>query len=150
MSDRLSKLLANIDEIVDEQNDKTNELSIDKMTNILQQIDNEKIPLELEFFGGGENQLFDNYVKVLGHSPNSLEFVHFLQSDECKEILLANKLKIHVEIGNIYCDNQDTNEYIYSFFSAQQDLDKAFIDFEFTFAGSYKDYFEWLIVGFDS
>ena len=32
----------------------------------------------------------------------------------------------------------------------QKDPDKAFIDFEFTFADSYEDYFEWLIVSFDS
>ena len=96
LSDQLSKLLPNIDGTVDEQNDKTNELPIDKMTDILSQIDNDKIPLELEFFGGGESQLFDNYVKVLRLSPNSLEFVNFFQSDECEEMLLANKLKIHV------------------------------------------------------
>ena len=32
----------------------------------------------------------------------------------------------------------------------QQDPDKASIDFEFIFADSYKDYFQWLIVDFDS
>ena len=52
------------------------------MTDILPQIDDDKIPLELAFFGGWENQLFNNYVKALGLSPNSLEFVNFLQSDE--------------------------------------------------------------------
>ena len=80
--DRLSKLLPNIDEIVDEQNYKTNEIAIDKMTDIIPQNDDDKIPLELAFFGGWENQLFNNYVKALGLSPNSLEFVNFLQSDE--------------------------------------------------------------------
>ena len=140
--DWLSKLLPNIDEIVDEQNYKTNELAIDKMTDILPQNDNDKIPLELAFFGGWENQLFNNYVKALRLSPNSLEFVDFLQSDEYKEILLASKLKVRVETGNIYYDDQDTNESIYSFFLVQQDPDKAFIDFEFTFPDSYEDYFE--------
>ena len=142
----ISKLLPNIDEIVDKQNHKTNQLPIDKMTNILSRIDIDKIPLELEFFGGGENQLSDNYVKALQLSPN-----YFIPIwEKYKEILLPNKLKIHVETGNIYYDNQNTNESIYSFFSAQKDPDKAFIDFEFTFADSYEDYFEWLIVSFDS
>ena len=94
--------------------------------------------------------MFKNYVRAPRLSPNSLEFVDCLQSDECKEILLWNKLKIHVETGNIYYDNKDTNESIYSFLSAQQDPDKASIDSEFIFAGSYEDYFQWLIVGFDS
>ena len=30
--------------------------------------------------------------------------------------MLADKLKIHIESGNIYYDNQDTNESIYGFF----------------------------------
>ena len=94
--------------------------------------------------------MFKNYVRAPRLSPNSLEFVDCLQSDECKEILLWNKLKIHVETGNIYYDNKDTNESIYSFLSAQQDPDKASIDSEFIFAGSYEDYFQWLIVDFDS
>ena len=55
----ISKLFPNNDEIVDKQNHKTNQLPIDK------------IPLELEFFGGGKNQLSDNYVKALQLSPNS-------------------------------------------------------------------------------
>lgn len=46
MSDRLSKLLPNIDDVTDE-NDKTNELPIDQMTEILSQIDSDKIPFEL-------------------------------------------------------------------------------------------------------
>ena len=142
----ISKLLPNIDEIVDKQNHKTNQLPIDKMTNILSKTDIDKIPLELEFFGGGKNQLSDNYVKALQLSPN-----YFIPIwEKYKEILLPNKLKIHVETGNIYYDNQNTNESIYSFFTAQKDPDKAFIDFEFTFADSYEDYFEWLIVSFDS
>ena len=67
----ISKLFPNNDEIVDKQNHKTNQLPIDKMNNILSKIDVDKIPLELKFFGGGENQLSDNYVKALQLSPNS-------------------------------------------------------------------------------
>ena len=36
----------------------------------------------------------------------------------------ANKLKIHVESGNIYYDNIDTNESLYSFFENQEDEKK--------------------------
>ena len=67
----ISKLFPNNDEIVDKQNHKTNQLPIDKMTNILSKTDIDKIPLELEFFGGGKNQLSDNYVNALQLSPNS-------------------------------------------------------------------------------
>ena len=53
----------------------------------------------------------------------------------------ANKLKIHVEIGNIYHNNTDTNESIYSFFEAQEDETKKWIDFEFILSDNYSDYF---------
>ena len=62
------------------------------------------------------NQTFENYAKAFGLSPSNLEFLDFLQSDECKEIFLVNKLQIHIETGNIYYDNKDTNESIYDFF----------------------------------
>ena len=53
----------------------------------------------------------------------------------------ANKLKIHVERGNIYDDNNDTNETIYGFFGNQEDETKRWIDFEFVMSDDYDDYF---------
>ena len=56
-----------------------------------------------------------------------------------------NKLKIHVESSNIFHNNIDTNQSIYSFFQQQEDSSKAFINFDFIFRDSYSDCFEWLI-----
>ena len=53
----------------------------------------------------------------------------------------ANKLKIHVESGNIYHNNNDTNESIYGFFENQEDETKRWIDFEFVLSDDYDDYF---------
>ena len=53
----------------------------------------------------------------------------------------ANKLKIHVESGNIYYDNIDTNKSLYSFFENQEDETKKWIDFEFVLSDNYEDYF---------
>ena len=39
-----------------------------------------------------------------------MELLDFLQWDYCKEILENNALKIHIETGNIYYKNSDTNE----------------------------------------
>ena len=64
------------------------------------------------------NKSFNKRVKMLHVSSNPLDFLDFLQSAECEEILVQNKLKIHVESGNIFHSNIDTNESIYSFFSA--------------------------------
>ena len=43
----------------------------------------------------------------------------------------GNKLKIRVESGNIYHDNNDTNESIYGFSENQEVETKRWIDFEF-------------------
>ena len=47
--------------------------------------------------------------------PNNLEFLDFLQSDQCKQIFIENKLKINIERGTIYYNNTDTNEGILDF-----------------------------------
>ena len=67
-------------------------------------------------------------------------FSRLLQSDIFADIMKANKLKIHFESGNIYHDNNDTNESIYSFFDNQEDETKRWIDFEFV-SSDYDDYF---------
>ena len=35
-----------------------------------------------------------------------MQFVDFLQSDYCKAVLQSNDLKIHIETGNIYHEEQ--------------------------------------------
>ena len=44
-----------------------------------------------------------------------MQFVDFLQSDYCKEILQSNDLKIHIETGNIYYQDTETNKSIFEF-----------------------------------
>ena len=83
-------------------------------------------------------------------SPNNLEFLEFLQSDQCKQIFIENKLKINVESSNIYYDNTDTNKGILDFIFNQQNPVSGDIPYNFTGDNSYKNYFNWLITGFDS
>ena len=73
-----------------------------------------------------------------------------MQSDQCKQILVNNKLNIHIETGNFYHDDQDTNESILDFFFNQQNPITGVINFDFIYGESYADYFNWLIKGFDS
>ena len=81
-------------------------------------------------------------------STDSIELLEFLQSDSCQEIIIENKLKIHIEIGYIFFNNLDTNESIYGFFQQQENQSKAKINFEFRFTDSYENYFDWLVQGF--
>ena len=53
-------------------------------------------------------------------SPNNIQFLDFLRSNQYKQIFIENKLKINVESGNIYYDNTDTNERILDFIFNQQ------------------------------
>ena len=61
--------------------------------------------------------------------PDNLEFLDFLQSDQCKQIFIENKLKINVESSNIYYDNTDTNKGILDFIFNQQNPVKFWILF---------------------
>ena len=67
--------------------------------------------------------------------------------DICKRVVISNKLKIHLETGNIYYNDQDT---IFDFFYKQQDSTEGIIDSDFVYSGGYVGYFHWLIHGFDS
>ena len=82
--------------------------------------------------------------------PDNLEFLDFLQSDQCKQIFIENKLKINIESSNIYYDNTDTNEGILDFIFNQQNPVTGDIPYNFTYGNSYKNYFNWLMTGFDS
>ena len=77
-------------------------------------------------------------------------FTDFLQSDYCKEILQGNDLKIHIETGNIYYQDTDTNESIFEFMKNQQDNSKGLINTDLKFDGSYKIYFQWILNEFDA
>ena len=125
------------------------ECDMENLTEILSKIGDEK-PFEFEFFTGGENKKFDDTMRSYGLSTDNLEFLDFLQSEICKKILTTNKLKIHVETGNIYYDNNDTSKSIFDFFLKEQDPTKGIIEHDFVYGGSYNDYFQWLIDGFDS
>ena len=78
-----------------------------------------------------------------------MQFVEFLQSDYCKEILQSNDVKIHIETGNIYYQDTDTNKSIFEFVKNQQDASKGFVNTDLKFDGSYKSYFQWILNEFD-
>ena len=81
---------------------------------------------------------------------NTLEFLNFLQGKVCKKNLEDNKLKIHIETGNIYYDNTDTNESIFNFILAQINPISGDIEHSFTFDRDYIMYFRWLTSAFSA
>ena len=86
-----------------------NELPIPELTEILPKIDEGEVPKQLKFFEGGQNKEFEDKVKLIGLSTDSIKLLEFLQSDFGLEIFIENKLKIHIETGNIFFNNLDTS-----------------------------------------
>ena len=123
---------------------------VNDLTEILTRIGEDDTLFEFEFFTGGQNKKFDDIIPGIGPSSDNLEFLDFLQSDQCEPILVRNKLKIHIETGNIYHNDQDTNKSILDFFFNQQNPITRVINFDIVYGESYADYFNWLINGFDS
>ena len=62
---------------------------------------------------------------------------------------ISNDLKIHIETGNIYYDDTDTNESIFEFMKNQQDSSKGIINTDLKYEGSYKNYFQWILNEFE-
>ena len=120
------------------------------LTEILTRIGEDDAPFEFEYFTGEKNKKFDDIICRIGPSSDNFEFLDFLQSDQCKKILVSIKLKIHIETGNIYHNDQETNKSILDFSFSQQNPITGVINFDFVYGESYADYFNWLINGFDS
>ena len=93
-----------------------------------------------QFFTGGDNWYFDQSVKMFRNQSNEM-FVNFLQTNVCMELMRKNKIKIHISSGDIYINNINTNESIYSFLAVQNNPSYIIIDKEFIFDGSLNAYY---------
>ena len=89
-------------------------------------------PIDLEFFCGGEKnkeKLYENVSKNVGLlNDSNKKFISYLSSKYGSYILSKNKIKIHLESGQIFHDNNLTNESFYDFLNNQQDLTKKELD----------------------
>ena len=69
----------------------------------------------IEFFYGGDNENFARNVEILNPNSNNREFMTFLLSDFGREVMTSNRLSIHISNGDIYYDNHNTGDKIYTF-----------------------------------
>ena len=100
-SDELSKLFPETNEKTAGQEEKTNDLPLNKLEKKFSKIDKHENPKKLKLFDGGLNNEFENMVQSLSISTDSNNFFDFLQLDNCADLMRFNKLKIHIESGNI-------------------------------------------------
>ena len=93
------------------------------------------------FFSGRLNIKLTKKLNEISKSSEHNAFFDFLQSKICAKLMKKNKIKIHIESGDIYVDNVNTNESIYDFIRAQDNENYILIDHEFIFDGSFDEYF---------
>ena len=92
----MQEIFPNVKEVIKEDSNDLKE-KIDDLNEILDKTgkgedeDDQKL-FEFGFFTGGKNQKFNKYIGNFGLSSDNLEFLDFLQSDLCKQIL-ENNLK---------------------------------------------------------
>ena len=67
------------------------------------------VPHQLEFFYGGINENFIQACYFLSTNKDNREFIAFLVSDEGQNVMANNNLSIHLESGNIFYQNFNTN-----------------------------------------
>ena len=68
------------------------------------------------------------------------DFVNFLGTEECQEALQRDGISIHVPTGNIFVNNQNTEESIYTFLDNQQDETKKEIPLDISYDDNLTDY----------
>ena len=149
ISDKLQELFPDIEKITEQNKRADVEFDFDNLSETLTAISSDIVPFEFEFFKGENNEKFSDNILTLDSGADTLNFLNFLQSNVCKKILEDNKLKIHFETGNIYYDNNDTNESIHNFILAQANPISGEIDHSFTFDRDYVTYFQWLTDAFN-
>ena len=106
--------------------------------------------IDLDFFAGGDKnkkKLIDNAILHVGQLNDSNKlFIEYLSSNFGSYILSKNKLKIHLESGQFFHDNNITNESIYDFFIKQQDQTKKELLIEVPVGSDFEVYVRELLV----
>ena len=80
--------------------------------------DHAAVPAQLDFFYGGGNANFVRTCNLSSPNKDNNEFVSFLCSDRGPNIMAYNSLSIHIESGNVFYQNFNSNENFYSFLLA--------------------------------
>ena len=98
------------------------------------------MPESIYFSYGGDSQKFVDALEFVGLSPINIEFAAFLLSDLGRQTMTKNKLSIHVELGDVFYDNQNTGENFYSFLLSQQNDEVAYVPKKISYINSFEQY----------
>ena len=96
---------------------------------VYKELNERKLPEQLRFFLGRNSGLNElslhpiNKLKIKLNKSNKA-FLDYLTSDYAREILAKDKIKIHLDTGNIYRGKTNLEENIYDFLLVQQNETK--------------------------
>ena len=107
-----------------------------------EKLDRGEIPEELQFFSGGSENISSLYEEINRHnlSARNQDFIEYLATDQCRDALERDGISIHVPSGDIFINNENTGESLYTFLNNQQDESKKEIPLNFTYDDDYTDY----------
>ena len=129
---------------LDSISEETIEEDFDVSSSVVGGLKDGNEPIDLDFFCGGEKnkqKLYENATKNIGVLNNSnKKFIDYLTSKYGDFVLLKNKIKIHLESGQIFHDNNITNESFYDFLNNQQDLNKKELDITIPIGNDFNVY----------
>ena len=111
-------------------------------TGRIKQPDQAEIETEIQFFNGGSEgaDILLERLHTDGRIRGNEEFVSFLTSEPCHDALQRDNISIHVPTGDIFVNNQNTQESIYTFLDNQQDETKKDIPLDFSYDDDLNDY----------
>ena len=129
---------------LDSISEETIEEDFDVSSSVVGGLKDGNEPIDLDFFCGGEKnkqKLYENATKNIGVLNNSnKKFIDYLTSKYGDFVLSKNKIKIHLESGQIFHDNNITNESFYDFLNNQQDLNKKELDITIPIGNDFNVY----------
>ena len=104
----------------------------------------------MRFFISGNSGINELRIQATNIQKSELNksnkaFLDYLTSNYAPETLAKNKIKIHLDTGNICRDNTNLEESIYDFLLAQQNETKKLLDYEINFTGDFNFYINEII-----
>ena len=125
LSDKIKKIFPNsrrvIDTIEEEPSSSFSEDFADEtdVQSTINKLNNGELPFELKFFSGDEqdkNLLIETAKQQVGVlNYNNEVFLNYLSSKYGSRVFNRNKIKIRIESGQIFIDNQIMGESLYDF-----------------------------------
>ena len=119
--DNVNLMFPEICKIVNDEptKDEGNKIELSFPT-LFSELNKGHLPQELKVFSSG-NELLDEAIKRFGHlNASNCAFLNHLSLSSGQDLLQRNKIKIHLESGDIFINDNNSKESIY-FLSAQED-----------------------------